>query len=259
LNADDAPLHSLKKNVDALAAKNHLNVIWFSSRAMAAEAKKIRRVITIPGAHNISNALAVVSLGKILRIPEKNILSALSSYKGAWRRMEYKGTITIKKDRGAKIEKVLVYDDYAHHPTEIKATLAAFKEKFPHSALVCVFQPHQAKRLELLFSEFMAAFDAADVVIILPLYKVLGRDEKLPRDSEALVRAIEKRSAQKHIFYVRDAKKIRSVVVVALNDLAAARPAPALAKKSSRTADHSPVLIMMGAGDIADLTEKIVK
>ncbi len=231
LNRDDVPLYSLKAPIIHLAKKNHLRVIWHSmySTTSSQMAKKIKRIIPIPGGHNISNALAVAELGKVLKIPEKKILAAIGSYRGAWRRMEFKG----------KIHGALVYDDYAHHPAEIRATLAAFKEKFPHSPLVCVFQPHQAKRLELLFKDFTRAFDAADKVFILPIYKVLGRDEKFLHDSAALVRALQKRSPQKPIFYLTELRKIKTALMGQLT--------------------HSPVVVMMGAGDIADLTKKLLK
>jgi UDP-N-acetylmuramate--alanine ligase len=254
LNRDDAPLRSLKPQIVQLAKKKHLRVVWFSVRGDAAKAMRIRRVIPIPGPHNVSNALAVAKLGEILKIPEKKILAAIGSYQGAWRRMEFKGNVKIKiSHRGINrmlAGKIPIYDDYAHHPSEIKATLAAFREKFPQSPIVCVFQPHQAKRLELLFNEFMKAFDEADIVFILPLYHVLGRDEKLPRDSVALVRAIERRSSAKPIFYVREPKKIKFAVETAIRDVPLVR---------DRRFTKPAVVIMMGAGDIADLTEKLLK
>lgn len=257
LNRDDRPLFSLRPRIAALARRNHLRVIWFSVRGSgprgegAALAAKVRRIIPIPGPHNVSNAMAVMKLVEGLGIPEKTALAAIGSYRGAWRRMEYKGSLYIPSSRRA----VRVFDDYAHHPSEIRATLAAFRERFPHSPLLCVFQPHQAKRLELLFDEFMAAFDGADIVFILPLYQVLGRDEKLPRDSAALVRAIEERAAGngapgKPIFYLRDPGKIRAAVIAVLRDVPPARI-------SGRTAP--PVVIMMGAGDIVDLTKRLLK
>jgi UDP-N-acetylmuramate--alanine ligase len=240
LNKDDAPLYSLKPQITRLAKKKDQKIAWYSVRSMAKEAKKIRRAIAIPGEHNVSNALAVIQLGKLLAVPEKKILESLASYRGAWRRMEYKGTLSGGTPAA-------VYDDYAHHPTEIKATLAAFKGRFPNTPLVCVFQPHQAKRLELLFSEFTCAFDMADIIIILPLYKVLGRDEKLPHDSQALVRAIKKRLPKKQLYYVEEPKKLKTIIGLALKDAPTKKPS------------QSPVLVMMGAGDIADLTEKLLK
>jgi UDP-N-acetylmuramate--alanine ligase len=236
LNKDNAPLFSLKKQIARIAKKNKVDVTWYSLKNPAA--KKIKKIIKIPGQHNVSNALAVLELGKALKIPEKKILTAIGSYQGAWRRMEHKGVIK---------QNVNVYDDYAHHPTEIKATLQGFREKFPQSPLVCVFQPHQAQRLELLFKEFTGAFDEADIVVLLPLYKVLGRDEKLPHDSAALAAALEKRSPKKWITYVEDKKNLKKTLDDMFFDM------PVEPGKQS----HSPVLIMMGAGDIVELTKQL--
>jgi UDP-N-acetylmuramate--alanine ligase len=241
LNRDDAPLYSLRAQIARLAKKRELKVIWFStSGAGAAVARKIKKIIPISGAHNVSNAMAVVQLGKVLKISEKKILGAIGSYKGAWRRMELKGTL--------KNTKIKVFDDYAHHPTEIRATLAAFREKFPHSPLFCIFQPHQAKRLNILFKDFAAAFDVADIVFILPLYKVLGRDEKFAHDSAALVKTMQKRSPGKLIFYLEHPENIRLAVETILKNM---RPQKQLAQ--------SPVIVMMGAGDISELTGKLLK
>ncbi len=247
LNRDDASLYSLRTAIAAMAKKRELKVIWFSTRGAgvgmsggAATARKIKKIIPIAGEHNISNATAVLTLGKILKIPEKKILTAIAGYKGAWRRMELKGKV--------KGTKVFVYDDYAHHPTEIKATLAAFREKFPHSPLFCIFQPHQAKRLNLLFKDFAGAFDAADIIFILPLYKVLGRDEKFAHDSAALVNVMQKSSPQKPIFYLEHPENIRPAVDTILNHMQPNKQLPL-----------SPVVIMMGAGDISDLTGKLLK
>jgi UDP-N-acetylmuramate--alanine ligase len=154
--------------------------------------------------------------------------------------MELKGKI--------KGTKVLVYDDYAHHPTEIRTELDAYREKFPRSPLFCVFQPHQAKRLNLLFKDFAAAFDAANIVFILPLYKVLGRDEKFAHDSAALVNVMQKNSPKKPIFYLEHPENIRPAVDTILKHMRPDKKFP-----------QPPVIIMMGAGDIFELTGKLLK
>jgi UDP-N-acetylmuramate--alanine ligase len=233
LNRDDKNLFSLKTSVAALAKKKHLALIWYSLKDRSAA--KIRKTLKIFGEHNISNATAVYQLGKLLKISEKNIFTALGSYGGAWRRMEYRGMAKIKNAK----KPADVYDDYAHHPTEIKATLAAFKQRFPDRPLVCVFQPHQGKRLELLFKEFTNAFADADAVILLPLYKVRGRDEKFARTSEQLAAAIKKHLPQKQVVYLENPRELQTT----LNDLSISR---------------SPLIVMMGAGDIVNYTEKLL-
>jgi UDP-N-acetylmuramate--alanine ligase len=245
LNRDNNNLFSLKKDIAALAKKKDLIVIWYSLKDPSTA--KIKKTLKIFGEHNVSNATAVYQLGKLMEISEKKILAALGSYGGAWRRMEYRGKAVALKG-GAKNARV--YDDYAHHPTEVKATLGAVKKQFPKNPLVCVFQPHQGKRLEALFKEFTSAFDAADLTIILPLYKVRGRDEKLARDSAQLVKAINKRSPRKHVVYLDTAAKIPAT----LNEFFIS-PISGTARGGARSA---PIIIMMGAGDIVNHTQKLL-
>ena len=231
LNRDDAVLFGLRDRIASIAKGRNATVVWYSARGAAA--KRIKKTISIPGIHNISNAVAAERLGALLGIPEKKILAAIHAYHGAWRRMELRG----------KFKSAPVYDDYAHHPTEIAATLAAFREKFPTKKILCVFQPHQAQRLALLFKEFQTAFDSAHETLILPLYHVAGRDAAIAgRDSEALVRAIQKKQPNKPIFYLAKPEKLKAAV------LALGRTVPL-----SQT-----VIVMMGAGDIVKLTDKLI-
>ncbi len=239
LNKDDAPLASLRDRIMTLARNKKLKVVWYSRRG--AEAAAIKKYLTLPGAHNLSNAAAVYALGRALGIPQKKILGAFHAYRGAWRRMEYRGTISV----GAR--RVKVFDDYAHHPTEIKATIAAFREKFPHAPLLVAFQPHQAKRLAALFDDFQSAFAGADVVWIAPIYAVRGRDEAVKYDSAALVRAMQSRpGATEKVFSLEDMRHLGR----ALRTLLATPLFP------PRT---TPVLVMMGAGNIVDATARIMK
>ena len=229
LNRDDKVLFSLRARIAAIAKKNGIRIRWYSLRDP--EAKSIKRALRIPGAHNVSNALAVYALGRELNIPPRTVLASLHGYQGAWRRMERRGAF-----HGAP-----VFDDYAHHPTEIKATLAAFREKYPEKKVLCVFQPHQAKRLAALFGEFSEAFDDADEVLMLPIYKVAGRDERPGRfDSEALVRLVQKKHPEKLFFYLADPKNLRKAVLALKGPLS------------------SKVILMMGAGSIVDLTDSLL-
>jgi UDP-N-acetylmuramate--alanine ligase len=145
--------------------------------------------------------------------------------------MEYRGTF----------ERALLFDDYAHHPTEIKATLAAFREKYPRARIICVFQPHQAKRLKYLFKEFSRAFDDADALVLLPLYRVAGRDTADTRySSEKLASALFKKRA--NVWYLPARR--RGALARALSPL---------------VRDRSAIVVMMGAGDIAEETDALLK
>jgi len=115
--------------------------------------------LALGGTHNISNALAVISLGMELGISLKFISRALAGYQGAGRRIEIK----------LKNNDYLIIDDYAHHPTEIKATLSAIK-RIGAKRVVVAFQPHRYTRTKLLMEEFGSCFDLADQLIISDIY-----------------------------------------------------------------------------------------
>ncbi len=115
--------------------------------------------IGAPGAHNISNGLASLAVGELVGIDCATIYRALSKFSGTERRFEYKGTLM----------GVTVIDDYAHHPTEIIATLTAAKD-YPHKSIYCVFQPHTYTRTKAFLSEFASALTLADHIILADIY-----------------------------------------------------------------------------------------
>ena len=115
--------------------------------------------LNVPGLHNVSNALAAIALALDLKIPKEDILAGLSAFGGADRRFQYKGCV----------DGVTVIDDYAHHPTEIRATLTA-AEKYPHKRLVLVFQPHTYSRTKAFLNDFAEVLSMADVVVLADIY-----------------------------------------------------------------------------------------
>ena len=115
--------------------------------------------LNVPGLHNVSNALAAIALALDLKISKEDILAGLSAFGGADRRFQYKGCV----------DGVTVIDDYAHHPTEIRATLTA-AEKYPHKRLVLVFQPHTYSRTKAFLNDFAEVLSMADVVVLADIY-----------------------------------------------------------------------------------------
>ncbi|MEA3399469.1 MAG: Mur ligase family protein [Patescibacteria group bacterium] len=113
--------------------------------------------LKIPGKHNKENAAVALAVADILNVKNNSLLE----FSGIWRRFEYKGEVL----NGAKL-----YDDYAHHPVEIKATLEGFRELYPESKIVVVFQPHLFSRTKMLFDDFVNSFELADQILILPIY-----------------------------------------------------------------------------------------
>lgn len=133
--------------------------------------------LSIPGHHNILNALAALALADFLQIDQSVVQKALKNFKNAKRRFELLGNY-----KGADL-----IDDYGHHPTEIKATIQALIEKYPDKKKIVVFWPHQYKRILPLIDDFGRAFTGADEVIIKPIFFVPGRDEVLNVSSKDLV------------------------------------------------------------------------
>ncbi|KZL93105.1 UDP-N-acetylmuramate--L-alanine ligase [Clostridium magnum] len=130
------------------------------------ENEKIMSVqLNVPGKHNLLNALASICTGISLNVPKDKIVEGLKNFKGTHRRFELKG---VKNN-------VTVIDDYAHHPTEIKATLSATKN-YPHRKIFCVFQPHTYSRTISLFNEFVEAFDDADEILLADIYAAREQD-----------------------------------------------------------------------------------
>jgi len=189
------------------------------------DAKKIKSILKVPGKHNVSNALAVLQVARILMVPDAITFKALSEFTGTWRRFEI-----------VKQSKITVISDYGHHPNEIKATLQAAREKFKKKTIWCVFQPHQHQRTHYLFNDFVKVFREAPInkIIITDIYDVAGRETKTISRGVSSKKLVEKINKE-------------SVVYCATKDV------EKYVKENMSSAD---VLIIMGAGDIYHLTEK---
>ncbi len=232
-------------NENSVSLVPHLkqqNVLLFSQKDKKT-ISKIRRVIKVPGKHNIMNALSAWKIAKTLDIKDNLIEKALSEYKGIWRRMEYKG----KTINGVKL-----FDDYAHHPTEIRATLQAFREKFPNKKIAVCFQPHQQRRLTSLYEDFVISWDDADYVALTDTYNPKGRDEtSLHQNAESLARDINILTNSYHSPIALRAKTSnppigKAVYIGSIKNIQKNILNLPLGKND--------ILVMMGAGDIAEVT-----
>jgi len=140
--------------------------------------------LRVIGEHNKKNAAAALAVVDALHIDLAVAKHALELFTGTWRRFEYKGAAQSGAD---------VYDDYGHHPTEIKATLRAAREQFSDRKIILVFQPHQYNRLKTLFEDFADSFRDADEALILPVVRI--REQEDPSiNSQMLVDAANKRT-----------------------------------------------------------------
>jgi len=128
--------------------------------------------LKVPGRHNVMNALAAATVGRLLEIPEADIAAGLSAFRGAGRRQEILGEIPFADGS------ILVMDDYAHHPTEIRATLDALRSAYPRRRLVPVFQPHLYSRTRDFLPEFAKVLSEANVLLVTDIYA--AREAPLP-------------------------------------------------------------------------------
>lgn len=200
------------------------------------ESKKLRKILKIPGQHNVSNALAALSVARILDIPDKISFNSLSDYKGSWRRFEI-----LKKSPYTLIS------DYGHHPNEVMATLKSVREKYKKEKIWCIFQPHQYQRTYYLFNDFIKVFRSViiDNILITDIYDVAGREEKKISssvNSENLVKKINNPPSLKAM-----ARQGKSIKYMPIN------LAEKYVKEKIKKGD---VLIIMGAGDIYKLAYK---
>jgi UDP-N-acetylmuramate--alanine ligase len=132
--------------------------------------------LRIPGEHNVLNALAALIAADACGVPVSEAVRSLGEYQGASRRFELRG-----EARGVR-----VFDDYAHHPTEIKATLRGARLRYPLGNIWAIWQPHTYSRTAALLDQFATAFDEADHVIVLPVYAARERKEDLSFSANAL-------------------------------------------------------------------------
>lgn len=179
----------------------------------------------VTGEHNVYNSLSTIALANIFNISNNSILAALKSFSGTDRRFQYKG----------ELNGFTIIDDYAHHPTEISATLSA-ASKYPHNELYVLFQSHTYSRTKALLNEFAQALKAADHVLLVPIYAARETDT-LGVSSDDLCELIKKSGTDS----------------VSLPDFASAE------EYILKNLKKSDLLITMGAGDIVKVGENLLK
>ena len=144
--------------------------------------------LSVAGNHNVSNALSTIAVADLLQIPMETIKKGILSFGGTVRRFQYKG------ERNG----FTIIDDYAHHPTEIRATLTSARN-YPHKDIWCIFQPHTYTRTKAFFHEFAEALSLADHVILADIYAARETDT-LGMSSEALAEEIKNLGTDDSIF-----------------------------------------------------------
>ncbi len=166
--------------------------------------------LNMPGRHNVLNALAAICVAYELGISVKHMQAALSKFEGIGRRMHMYGDINIKHGT------VTLVDDYAHHPTEVAATLRAAKNAWPEKRLVAVFQPHRYTRTRDLFEDFSQVLAECDVLILTEIYAA-GEEPIAGADGRALCAAIRARGKVNPVF-IEDVEQLGSDLQSILKD-----------------------------------------
>lgn len=215
---------------EELEKEKSLKVVFY------AKTKFKKHPLLIPGFYNQINAEGawqawkiIAQLEKIKLKKAKKITSfVFGNYQGAWRRLEQLSSVFYPS--------ATIYSDYAHHPTEIKVTLSALREKYPFKKIVCIFQPHQQRRFNSLFKDFIFAFKEVDKLVLLPVYRAVGRDTKTGPSSFDLVQKIKR--YQKEVYYFPNFSSIF--------------------KKIKNDFQDSSVIIFMGAGNLDSQIRKFL-
>jgi UDP-N-acetylmuramate--alanine ligase len=197
-----------------------------SSSVLFHKGKTLGRLrLQVPGLHNILNAMAATAVGLDLEMRPETILEALANYTGTGRRFEHRKTV----------RDIMIIEDYAHHPTEIKATLEAAKRGWARRVVV-VFQPHRYTRLSKLMTEFAKSFNQADVLVVTEIYPA-GEDSIPGVSGQALFDEI-RQFGHKRVCFEPDIKQI-----------------PALLEKIAVPND---LLLVLGAGNINRIIPEII-
>ena len=179
-----------------------------------------------PGLHNKLNAAAAITAAMQEKIDRNDASQTLTEFAGTWRRYQYKG----------ELNGVPVYDDYAHHPTEISVTIAATRELYPDKRIVVAFKPHTFTRTAALFDDFAKSFKGADRVCLLPIYGAREENVTGVTSRELAVKSLE---------YVPDAQYFDSH--------------EALEENLRDTLVPGEVLVIMGAGNVTLVAEALTQ
>ncbi|MCB5265446.1 MAG: UDP-N-acetylmuramate--L-alanine ligase [Candidatus Cloacimonetes bacterium] len=199
---------------------------FVTSYSLAYKGYKLGRItMNVTGKHNIQNSLMAAAIGLELDLPFKSIQDALADFSGVYRRFDLKG----------EADDIIVYDDYAHHPTEIMATLEGFKDSV-NRRIVALFQPHLYSRTRDLYEKFGKSFFSCDCLILAPIYP--AREEAIPGITSQLIADVAIQSGHRFVHV------IESNAEISPQTLALLKP--------------GDLFITMGAGNIWQYGEEIL-
>lgn len=183
--------------------------------------------IPLPGVHNVLNSLSAIIVAQELKMDLDGIKNSLKEFKGIQRRLQYKGTF----------KGVAVYDDYGHHPSEIRATLKALRGSFKHERINVIFQPHRYSRTASLIDDFADSFWDSDRVVMMDIYSA-GEKPIDGINSQVLVKKMQNRGF-KNVVYC---EKVDDILDYFL-----------------RETFHNDIIVTLGAGDVYKIGEALIR
>lgn len=211
------------KNIECYGNSSRFECIYYKKSIGQYE-------VSLPGLHNLSNSLSVIALGRELSIKDEVIRGALLNYQGSERRFQIK----------MSTDKYMVVDDYAHHPTEIRATLSAARGFLGdacgrnYKRIIAVFQPHRYSRTKLLLDEFVKSFDEADCLFITEIYP--ANEAPIPGISGSLIYEKMRETNRLNAEFIKKDKILLKILDI-VND--------------------GDLIITLGAGDIGKLSDEL--
>lgn len=225
---------NLKPQVISFGLNKHCDFyptdITFDKKACASftvmyhDTKVMKVTLSVPGMHNVSNALAAIALSLNLKLPKEAILKGLIAFHGANRRFQYKGCV----------DGVTIIDDYAHHPTEIRATLTA-AANYPHKRLILAFQPHTYSRTSAFLDDFADVLSMADIVVLSDIYAAREKNT-YGISSRDILAKLQKKGTD--CYYFPSFEEIEKFLL--------------------KNCINGDLLITMGAGDIVSVGEHLL-
>lgn len=211
--------------IRAVNVSHHTLNSTFTVLSSGEEMGEIR--LNVPGDHNVKNALAAVAVGLELGISFKKIRTGLERFQGVFRRFQVK----------VNTEELIVIDDYAHHPTEVQASIQATRNGWKKRRIVAVFQPHLYSRTQQLYKEFGLSFFEAEVLVVTDVYP--SREKPIEGVTGELIAETAKNFGHKNVHYVEDKTR--------------------LPEKLNEIVKNGDIVITMGAGDIYKYGEQFIE
>ncbi|URJ23100.1 UDP-N-acetylmuramate--L-alanine ligase [Blochmannia endosymbiont of Camponotus sp. C-003] len=227
--------YGFHKNADLHIFNYHQNIDKSNFTILRSNQTKLQVTLNAPGYHNALNATAAIAVATEEGISDRIILKTMLDFQGTHRRFENLGHYSLNKING-QTGKILLIDDYGHHPAELHATIATIRTGWPDRRLIMVFQPHRYTRIKELYHEFVGILSNVDILLILNVYSA-GEPPILGVNSQSLCRAIRAYGKVNPIF-IPNTQTLSSALVQFLR--------------------NNDLLLIQGAGTVGEVVRRLI-